>query len=428
MKKTPLKKLPRGEGSMSYVTRNGIEYICYKKVIGRDNYKKRHAVYGQTQQECIKSMKVAEKEYLKQISLLNPSDDDSMGCTLSNSMEAWLEKEKYGSVKDKTYDTLENTFRHIQESKLGDLQFSRVTAENINLFLQSKKDDGYSLSMMKKFYQLLQQYFVYVYAKDMVHNPMVEVKCIAKKDYEVHIVKDIDDDDDEAFLRNKTRINVHDSDIILNDEEMKKFVETATIDYKIGVHGWKYGYGLVFIMYSFVRIGEALALKWKDVNFENKTIHIYKSLARVKDRSSGKNKTKLVITTVKTESGKRTNILSDDAFNALQNHFNRQANGKSYEEMMNHYVFETASGKPASKTNLYRNVQEIGHKAQLQQSKLGIHKLRHTGISYYIRHGVPIDVVSKMAGHSSISITNEIYYSLVDKQFANAVEIMNNIK
>ena len=51
MDKKPLKKLPRGEGSMSYVNRNGSEYICYKKMIGHGTNKKRHSVYGHSQQD-----------------------------------------------------------------------------------------------------------------------------------------------------------------------------------------------------------------------------------------------------------------------------------------------------------------------------------------------------------------------------------------
>lgn len=50
---------------MSYVTHSDLEYICYKKMISKGRHKKRHAVYGQTQQECLKAMREAEKEYNK---------------------------------------------------------------------------------------------------------------------------------------------------------------------------------------------------------------------------------------------------------------------------------------------------------------------------------------------------------------------------
>lgn len=96
--------------------------------------------------------------------------------------------------------------------------------------------------------------------------------------------------------------------------------------------------------------------------------------------------------------------------------------------MKNHYVFETKNGTFASPSNLYQNIKSIYDKAGIDEKKVGLHKLRHTGISYYIRHGVPIEIVSKMAGHSSIAVTTNIYYDLVEDQFKDAIKIMNNIK
>lgn len=91
------------------------------------------------------------------------------------------------------------------------------------------------------------------------------------------------------------------------------------------------------------------------------------------------------------------------------------------------YVFETTNGTFATPANLYNNIKSIYKRANIDSKKVGLHKLRHTGISYYIRHGVPIEVISKMAGHSSIVVTSNIYYNLVDKQFKDAINIMNNL-
>ena len=42
-----------------------------------------------------------------------------------------------------------------------------------------------------------------------------------------------------------------------------------------------------------------------------------------------------------------------------------------------------------------------------------IHGLRHTGISYYIRHGVDKEFVAKMAGHSNSKITEDVYMVVI---------------
>ena len=144
MNKKPLKKLSRGEGTISYVTHSGLEYICYKKMIGEGKNKKRHAVYRQTQQECMKTMREAEKEYNKKIALLNPADDGNDKCLLANSMCTWLDETKYDAVKNRSFDTLESTYiNHILGYDIGNMQFARVTSDDINAHLKSEKDRGY---------------------------------------------------------------------------------------------------------------------------------------------------------------------------------------------------------------------------------------------------------------------------------------------
>lgn len=428
MEKKKLNKLPRGEGSMSYVERNGSEYICYKKVIGQGNKKKRHAVYGHTQQECIKAMKIAEKEYVKSCALLTPTENNNGKYLLKTTMQAWLDDRKLNKLKATSLDTIESTFiNHVQKKPIGEMQFSRITSEDINRHLKEAVEAGYSLSTVKKIYSLFNQYFSDVYAKEKASNPMIGVESITKKDYDIQIEKDIYDDDDEIFINTKDGIDINKSTVILNDEEMKQFIKVASVEYRNGTKSWKYGHGLVFVMFSFMRIGEAIALKWKDIDFENKTVNIYKAASLVKNRVETKKKTKWIITTTKSESGRRLNLLSDDAINAIRKHFDRMSHGRSYEEMKNRYVFETSTGTFASPTNLLRNIKSIYEQAGIDKSKAGLHKLRHTGISYYIRHGVPVEIVSKMAGHSSIAVTYNTYYSLIEKQFKDAIVIMNNI-
>lgn len=428
MNKKPLKKMPRGEGTMSYVTRKNKEYICYKKIVGEGTNKIRHSVYGTTQQECIKLMKEFEKEYNDKNSLLNPAKDGNDKNILSASMSVWLYETKSRTIKASSFDLLECIFvNHIKDSDIGKLQFSRVTSDDINEFLKIKRAAGYSLSTIHKMYTIFNQYFEFVYAKNKEQNPMLFVNRPNKKDDIPNIVVDAGGDDD-IFIETKDGIDINSSKIILDDEEMQRFVDIASVEFKNRHQGWKHGNGIIFIMYSFLRVGEAVALKWKDVNFENKTVDIYKTMSCIQDRSDSINKEKWVITTTKTASGRRTNILSDKAIDALKKHFDSMAQGRTMEEMKNHYVFETYCGSFVKPPNLYKSLKQIMEAAGIDKSKIGLHKLRHTGISYYIRHGVPIDIISKMAGHKSTITTMRVYYGLVDQQFQDAVNIMNSIK
>jgi integrase len=428
MKKKTLKALPRGEGSMSYVTRRNTEYICYKKIIGEGANKKRHAVYGTTQQECLKLMKEYEAEYNNQQSLLNPAKEGNDKNLLAPSILAWLYDTKFKTLKAGSFDLLECVFiNHIKDSDIGKMQFSRVTADDINKLLIEKKDQGYSLSTTDKIYSILYQYFDTVYRNNRSKNPMLDVNKITKKDHTVKLSREVDEDDD-IFIQTTNGMEFNSSKIILTDDEIKRFVDVAKVEHRNRHQGWKHGCGIIFILFSFMRVGEAVALKWKDIDFEKKTVSIYKNMSCVQDRSDSPNKQKWILTTTKTNAGTRINLLSDEAFTAIQTHFERMAKGRSLEEMQNHYVFETNSGNFANPINLYKNVKQIMQKANISSTKAGMHKLRHSGISYYIRHGVPIDVIAKMAGHSSSVMTRKVYYGLVDDQFKDALQIMNNIR
>ena len=61
---------------------------------------------------------------------------------------------------------------------------------------------------------------------------------------------------------------------------------------------------------------------------------------------------------------------------------------------------------------------------------ISIHGLRHTGISYWIRHGVDIASISRTAGHTDISTTTRIYYNIKYRKYSFKYfkRIINNLK
>lgn len=53
--------------------------------------------------------------------------------------------------------------------------------------------------------------------------------------------------------------------------------------------------------------------------------------------------------------------------------------------------------------------------------KRGLHVLRHTFATNLIRKGVPLAIVSRLLGHSTIKITVDLYFHLADKEKAEAI-------
>lgn len=394
--KKELPKLPRGMGSYSY-EKNGD--IRYRKTIDGNSI----SVTGTSIAEVNKLMKAKEDETLRKIKV--GIKKESTG-TLQENMNEWMTLYKKEEVIPRTYDRIESTYlTHIVGSDLGVMQEKSITAEDVQRFMKyltnhNDKKDGEKLSYSskKKVYELLNQYFRYRYIKEPYLNPMLTV---------TKPKQDVEKVDEEL--------------VVWNDNEIEKICREATKPFREGIEGYKHGLAIIFIMWIFCRIGEALALQWKDIDIENGMISITKSYSRVRVRDgskAGKYESKIVKTKNKKN---RTFKMSQMAIDAICS-YKKIKSPVSEEE----FVFSTPHGilTVTSITRMYKNI--IKRTEGINHNKnVTIHGLRHTGISYFLRHGVPVEVISRMAGHQSIQITIDTYYSVIEEQKQKALDDLN---
>ena len=54
--------------------------------------------------------------------------------------------------------------------------------------------------------------------------------------------------------------------------------------------------------------------------------------------------------------------------------------------------------------------------------KVKFHGLRHTSISLQLNNGVPLQVASRRAGHSSVVVTDKIYSHIFEETCANVIQ------
>lgn len=173
-----------------------------------------------------------------------------------------------------------------------------------------------------------------------------------------------------------------------------------------------YGVAIRTAMYTGLRLGELLGLKWSDIDFQAKTMTVSRQVNRLKDYSpNAKAKTRLGIQEdTKTKSSHRTISLSEPLLEILLKHKEKQETvkkswGKSYQDL--DMVFAREDGyfiDPATFRDHYQKKLEeagLGHYA--------IHALRHTFATRALEAGVPIKVVSQILGHASVQITMDTY-------------------
>jgi integrase len=169
----------------------------------------------------------------------------------------------------------------------------------------------------------------------------------------------------------------------------------------------RYGTVLRFILGTGLRRGEALALRWIDVDLDSAHAKLRGSLTR-----RGK---ELVISGVKTKASRRTIALSPVMVALLRAHRAQQAAerlraGNLWRD--EGFIFTTAQGAAVEPQNILRTVRESARKAGLKS--VTVHSLRHTYATAALLNGVALKVVSANLGHASIQITADTYGHVTD--------------
>lgn len=127
---------------------------------------------------------------------------------------------------------------------------------------------------------------------------------------------------------------------------------------------------LEFLYETGVRIGEALALKWKDIDFDNKRININKTLSETKleDGHYG-----FIVTTPKTKLSYRKVPLPEKLECELSNLSYKYNNPESP-------VFATEKGTYISARNVLRSFNKAMQDAGVEKNGRGIHSIRHSTV------------------------------------------------
>lgn len=176
---------------------------------------------------------------------------------------------------------------------------------------------------------------------------------------------------------------------ILNRNEIGRLLEAAAPRYRTL---------LATAIFTGLRQGELLGLRWPEIDHTDEVIHVRRSLDRQRRDVSPK-----------TEHAMRDVVLMPGLARVLQKH--RQ---QSLFNTPNDYVFTTQVGTPLDWANISkRALKPALKKAEIQPIRW--HDLRHTFASLLIAGGANVVFVSRQLGHSSTDITLRVYAHLFDR-------------
>ncbi|MCL6443154.1 MAG: tyrosine-type recombinase/integrase [Alicyclobacillus sp.] len=183
----------------------------------------------------------------------------------------------------------------------------------------------------------------------------------------------------------------------LTPEEARRFLDECAYD--------RYGTLFQFLLFTGCRPGEAFALRWKDIDFDNRTVSIRQTYAKKNGQE--------LISAPKTKKGNRTiPILNESLMAELRSMRAKKiednlSNGQSFDDES--LVFTSTSGGPVDSRNLIqRHFKPLLERAGIP-SEVRLYDLRHSTATLLLALNVHPKIVQEMLGHSDIKLTMDTY-------------------
>lgn len=187
---------------------------------------------------------------------------------------------------------------------------------------------------------------------------------------------------------------------VMNYDEFDKFIEF--------IDNYVYRVFFEFCYFTGVRRSEALAIQKEDIDIENRTVSINKSIPH---RQVGSRRG---LSTLKTPKSMRTLKLDDTLFESLLPSLDQEGP----------YVF--GGMEPLSTSTITRRLKTVLKQAKLKDYTL--HEFRHSNGSLLLDANVPLIKVSKRLGHSSVDITARVYAHALKNIDEESAEVFNRMR
>lgn len=357
----------------------------------RDGKRIRKVFYGKTKADAL-----AKRDRAKAASILGVVDlDDSM--TFQGFAEIFIRDVAPLTCRDTTvtgYQDLIN--RHINP-RLGHMRLQAIRAAHIDNLMSEMKQSGLSVGTLKAARRGISNVLANAERSDLIsYNPIRRTK----------VPKLLDGD----RFRKPVPYTKDQIEVLLTLLPSSQY---GTL--------WK------FLLWTGMRRGEALALRWNDLVEEEGrwSACVSKQLKEARLNShDGISTVSRVLARPKTKSGNRDVPLDERMYKDLPELKMKMAiNGNWVRE--DDYIFQTSTGELYFPSNVTKAWASILKKNGLKH--IPLHGLGHTFATVALSEGAPLEAVSETLGHGSIKITKDIYASRVPGLSRKASEAMRQV-
>lgn len=369
-----------------YTTKNGETRYLFQTYLGIDPLTGKERRTTRRGFKTMKEAKQAERNLLLDVEengLPSNQSDGFQDPTFEKLASLWLDNYKT-TVKPSTFENVKSKVEKMTEEHFEGLKLKKITVAYCQKVV-IKLSKSYVL--YNHYLSVINRIFKYAVLMDILDsNPFDKV------------------------IKPKSR-QIQRKGNFLTKEELKEFLklaQTATLSYF---------FPLVHLMgYTGLRQGEALALKWSDIDFENKKITVNKTAVRIEGKQS--------LQTPKTKNSKRVISIDPTTLSILKNWKKDQIkiyfkNGKHFEGDEN-FIFTNQRGEWVHIHNFIRYFKRFIADHKLKT--ITPHGLRHTHASLLFSAGVEPKNISDRLGHSTVQITLDLYTHISEEQRTDTVD------
>jgi integrase len=339
----------------------------------------RKRVYGRKYKEVQRKLAEAMGDAARGIVF----DDENM--TVSEYMERWLEDSAKGDLGHRAYHNYRLQIRRHISPAVGGLKLSRLTAAHVQSLYAAKLRDGLKPSSVRYIHAVLHRAL-----EQAVRFNLIPFNSAARVDPPKVRQEEI------------TPLDAKQARALLDAAKGDRFEALCVVSLTVGL-----------------RMGEALGLRWSDLDLNERTLRVNRQLQRMRDGGG------LVFSEPKNAS-RRTVDLPQRAQHALRGHRKAQSEERlratSYED--SELVFTTTTGTPVDAQNVInRHFKPLLKRAGLPDIRWN--DLRHTYATLLLARSVHPTYVQKSLGHASVQLTLDRYSHWMPSMGRNTADGMD---
>ncbi len=332
---------------------------------------KRKQKYFKKLRECRKW--IADAQFEDEHGDINVSGD----MTVDAWFEYWIKNIKEKTVRWNTLGNYKARYEKNIKDVIGKMIIKDVKPMHCQNVLNCMDNNGYAGGSMEKTKITMSSMF-----SDACENGLIYANPVTKS----------------VKCPKKGNVNTR----VLTLGEQDKFLSAAkrSINYN----------HFLFILQTGVRSSELRGLKWSDIDFGNRIIHIRRNVTY--DSSNNK----FIVGELKTNSGYRdipmTGIVCELLTDIERNNAKKKTNVLSFE--FADHIFLNSNNRLIPNSNYDSYLEKICNRAGIE--KISMHTLRHTFATRCIESGMKPKTLQKILGHANISMTMDLYVHVTEDE------------